>query len=60
MVPFVTLEPVRINDWIVKASILDDQILIFFVNFHKMQSYIRVFYDEETAHNFIEKLHKVS
>lgn len=56
----VTLDPVRFNNWIVKASIFDDQILIFFLNVFTMQSYCRVFYDEEMAHLYMEKFVKVN
>lgn len=56
----VTLDPVKFNNWIVKASIFDDQILIFFLNVFTMQSYCRIFYDEEMAHTYIEKFVRVN
>lgn len=55
----VTLDAIRFNNWIVKASIFDDQILIFFFNSFTMQSYCRVFYDEEMAHTYMEKFVRV-
>lgn len=57
---FVSLEPVKFNNWIIKASIFDDQILIFFSNTATMHSYCRIFYDEEIAHLYIERLTKVN
>lgn len=55
---FVTLETIKINDWLIKASVFDDQILIFFHNYNTMITYSRIFYDEETAHKFIENLYR--
>lgn len=52
----VTLDVIKIKDWYVKASVFDDQILIFFINYNKMTSYCRAFYDEDCAYNYIEKL----
>ena len=52
----VTLIPIKRGDWVIKASILDDQILIFLWNEIIMESKCAVFYSEETAHNFIESL----
>lgn len=52
----VTLDTVRIKDWYIKASVFDDQILIFFINYNKMTTYCRAFYDEEHAYIYIEKL----
>ena len=50
-----TLQTVMLGDWLVKASSFDDQILIFLHNEHKVQTHIRMFYDEEKAHEYIER-----
>ena len=52
----VTLIPIKRGDWVIKASILDDQILIFLWNEVIMESKWAVFYSEETAHQFIERV----
>lgn len=56
MTKLVSLQSIRLNNWIIKASVLDDQILIFFINKHTIQSYCRMFYSEEHAHYYIENL----
>lgn len=56
MTRLVSLQTIRLNTWIIKASVLDDQILIFFINTRTMQSYCRMFYSEEHAHHYIENL----
>jgi hypothetical protein len=52
----VTLNTVRKGNWLIKASCLDDQLLIFFYNECIMISGVAVFYCEEQAYNFIEGL----
>lgn len=51
---FFTLSPVKFNNWIVKASIFDDQILIICFNEVKIETICSAFYCEERAHEFIE------
>jgi len=51
-----TLQPVRRGDWQIKASILDEQLLIFLYNEITMKADFKVFYSEEVAHEFIERL----
>ena len=53
---FCTLQTVRRSEHLIKASIFDDQILIFIHNEATMDNEFRVFYSEETAHYFIEGL----
>lgn len=50
-----TLQPVRLGDWLIKASSFDDQILIFLYNERIIRTHIKMFYDEEVAHEFIER-----
>lgn len=59
MLQFVTLDTIKIHNWLVKASVFDDQILIICINFDKIESRVKIFYDEESAYNFIENLHRV-
>lgn len=51
----VTLNSVKRGDWIIKASVLDDQLLIFLWNECKMESRFGMFYSEEHAYLFIER-----
>lgn len=59
MVSFASLEPVKFNNWIIKASVFDEQILIFFLNTDTMSTHCRIFYDDNIAHLYIERLTKV-
>lgn len=52
----VTLAPVRRNDWVIKASTFDDQILIVLWNEIIMEQRIKMFYDEEDAFTYIESI----
>jgi hypothetical protein len=52
----VTLGTVRKGDWVIKASCLDEQILIFLYNECIMVSGVAIFYCEEQAYYFIEGL----
>ena len=51
-----TLGTIRKGDWLIKASCLDDKILIFTYNECIMLSSVAVFYCEEKAYQFIESL----
>jgi hypothetical protein len=44
------------GDWLLKASSFDDQILILGYNHSNVDYFFRMFYDEESAHSFVEKL----
>lgn len=50
-----TLQTVRVGDWLIKASSFDDQILIFLHNEHIIKTHIKMFYNEDKAHEFIER-----
>lgn len=52
----VTLNSVKFNNWVVKASIFEEQILIFFYNVNTMGCIVRLFTDENIAHEFLEKV----
>lgn len=54
----VTLGAVRREDWIIKASVLDDQILIFLYNEATMEAKSLMFYSEEFAYYYLESLFK--
>lgn len=56
MTKHVSLQTIKFNNWIIKASVFDDQILIFSIDINTMQSYCKMFYSEEHAHCYIEKL----
>jgi len=50
-----TLQTVMLGNWQIKASSFDDQILIFFHNERTIQTHIKMFYNEEVAHEYIER-----
>ena len=52
----VSLLPVKRNNWYIKASVFDDQIIVFFHNPLTLDFFFKIFYNEERAYNFIEKL----
>lgn len=52
----LSLLPVRRGSWVLKASVFDDQIMIFFYNAETLAYFLKVFYNEEDAYNFIEGL----
>ena len=54
---FCSLQSFRRGDWLIKASTLDDQILIVLLNEATMEHRTEMFYDEETAYYFIESLY---
>lgn len=53
----LSLIPVRRGDWIIKASVLDDQILLFFWNECTIENHFAIFYSEEAAYHYIESLY---
>ena len=55
---YYSLQMIRLGDWLIKASSYDDQILIFTWNEATMEQKLVMFYNEETAHNYIESLLK--
>jgi hypothetical protein len=50
-----TLQTVMLGNWLIKASSFDDQILIFLHNERTITTHIKMFYDEEVAHEYIER-----
>ena len=52
----LTLIPVTKRNWIIKASVFDDQILVFFHNPLTLAYFFKIFYNEERAYEFIEKI----
>lgn len=52
----VSLLPVKKGNWILKASVLDDQIMVLFCNVKTLAYFIKMFYNEEDAYIFIEGL----
>jgi hypothetical protein len=53
---YLTLETIKIGNWLVKASLLEETILIFFYNEYTMVSNIKFFYDEVKAHEYLVHL----
>lgn len=51
------MQAVQMGDWLIKASSLDDQILISGYRKDTIDSFVVMFYDEETAFLFMEKLY---
>lgn len=48
---------VKKGNWLLKASSLDDQILICGYNEVTVESFMRLFYNEEVAFIFVESLY---
>ena len=47
---------VILGDWLIKASSFDDQILIIGYNQATVDYFFKMFYDEEVAREFMEKI----
>jgi hypothetical protein len=52
----LSLLPVRKGNWILKASVFDEQIMVFFFNPLTVDYFLKVFYNEECAYEFIESI----
>jgi hypothetical protein len=52
----LSLIPVRRKNWVIKASVFDDQILVFFHNPLILAYFFKIFYNEESAFNYIEEI----
>jgi hypothetical protein len=52
----LSLIPVRRKNWVIKASVFDDQILVFFHNPLTLAYFFKIFYNEEGAYKFIEEI----
>jgi hypothetical protein len=57
---YCSLQTVYRGDWQIKASSLDDQILIFIANSRTQETIFHIFYDEEKAYSFIESLYDIN
>jgi hypothetical protein len=52
----LSLIPVTRRHWVIQASVFDDQILVFFHNPLTLAYFFKIFYNEECAYEFIEKI----
>ncbi len=48
---------VQVGDWLIKASSLDDQILVCGYKIGTIDCFVELFYNEETAFLFMEKIY---
>lgn len=53
-VRFCSLQMLRRGNWLIKASTLDDQILIFMLNENTMEHQTLMFYNDDSAFQYIE------
>lgn len=54
---FSSLTTTRLGDWSIKASSLDDQIIICGYNEVTVDSFFKLFYSEDIAYIFVEGLY---
>lgn len=54
---YCSLDTVRRGNWLIKASSLDDQLMIVCYNPKTVERIFKMFYSEETAYSFIESLY---
>lgn len=54
---FCSMRAVQIGDWLIKASSLDDQIFICGYKEGTVYTFAKLFYDEESAFSFMEKIY---
>lgn len=54
---FSSLTTTRLGDWSIKASSLDDQIIICGFNEVTVDSFFKLFYSEDIAYIFVEGLY---
>ena len=52
----LSLIPVKRKNWVIKASVFDDQILVFFHNPLTLAYFLKMFYNEESAFNYINEI----
>jgi len=52
-----SLGTVVYGNWLIKASSLDDQILIVVCNKNNVDFFVKMFYDEEVAFKFMESFY---
>lgn len=48
---------VRIGNWLIKVSSLDDQIMFCGYNQKTVETFFRLFYNEDVAYKFVETLY---
>lgn len=53
---YASLGTIRRGNWLIKASVFDDQILIIIWNDNIMYCECAIFYNEEVAYNYIEEI----
>ncbi len=56
MIPYYSFPPLRFGNWLIKASSFDDQILVFLKHELWLETEIKMFYNEEDAHSYIERI----
>lgn len=54
---FCSIPAITRGDWLIKASSLDDQIIICMANSKTQETIFQLFYDEEKAYYFIESIY---
>ncbi len=52
----ISLIPITRKNWVIKASVFDDQILVFLHNPLTLAYFFKIFYNEECAYKLIEKI----
>lgn len=57
MLRLCSLDVVKIGNWLIKASSFDDQILISGYNTSTLETFLKMFYNEDVAYIFMEKLY---
>ena len=53
---FCSLPTIRFGDWCIKASSFDDQIIVFLKHQTWLETELRIFYNEEDAYSYIERV----
>ena len=57
MLKFCSMQCVKIGNWLIKASSLDDQIMVSGFNLETVEVFYKMFYSEEVAFKYMEKLY---
>ena len=53
----VSMQTVKIGNWLIKASSLDDQIMVFGYNDVDIAYLYKMFYNEDSAFEYMEKIY---
>lgn len=56
MIFFCTFPLLKIRSWLLKASSFDDQILFVLTTPESLETHIKMFYNENDAHNYLERI----